>query len=293
MTPSEDLSPEARNLLRTAKNCDRASPNEVSRSVERFLQYRAHSGRARQNTWFPFTKQRVAPWAVVAGIFSATLGAYATVGQSFGLPVPRWWSENATWTSLDTTTSEPPNVTHIGLNDSSGTGARGGAQRSKAAEELRVNDTELVPRAATATLVTPNVVALDVSSTPATEVQRPVATAPEPPSPAAKPSVERVSVAATPQARTKGSSLTREIQSITAARDALDAGNCALAVRHLDDHRATFPQGALREERQALTAICQCRTGADTTAAQSYLGARADSPLTRRVAKECGITRNP
>lgn len=80
---------------------------------------------------------------------------------------------------------------------------------------------------------------------------------------------------------------------LTAARDALNSNECPTALRHLSTHRLEFPKGVLSEERQALTAICECRTGAGFSSAQKFVAQRAESPLTRRVTKECKLSSRP
>src|SRR5690606_30558476 len=100
MTSSEDLSREAKHLLRQAKGADRATRSEVAASVQRFRSFR--STQARQLR----APRRATPWAVFIAVLSGTLGAYAMVGQSLDLPIPDWWPEFAPMPARNDATAE-------------------------------------------------------------------------------------------------------------------------------------------------------------------------------------------
>lgn len=300
MTSSDDLSPEAKHLLRQAKGADGAKRSEVNASVQRFRSYRAIE-RAPQ---LRATPRRATPWAVFIAVLSGTLGAYATVGQSLGLPVPDWWPEFALMPAPSDATAERATggqPTAVGVTASAAPPSDVPGSTEPSAASLvpgsSVSD-DLGQSPEPAAAPTPNVTAAPSNLegerwarakalTSTRGVTAPTAT-PKP----------RTTVDAVWPSQNDGANvslsptvgpLAREVQSITAARDALNAGNYALAQRHLTDHQQAFPSGALAEERRALSAICQCRQGQGTRAAEAYVARRPNSPLGRRVATECSL----
>lgn len=310
MTSSEDLSREAKLLLRQARGGDRTTRAEVSDSVERFRRINAprvelqalRSGRP--------SASRATPWAVLAAILSGTLGAYATVGQSLGLPVPEWFPHVEALPLLnDATATVNPGTPPLPQRRDDRLG-RSQVSNGRASDEGVTRETsaaaqELGRVAESAHADVPTVLHSAPESTPVPAPQVAVTTPARTnsrgldttlghgkPSSAAAVSgdgpthdaPEAASSAATP-----AGTLALEVQTITAARDALAAGNCAAAIRHLDAHRLQFPRGALSEERQALSAICECRQGRGTASAEAYVGRRSGSPLARRVATECAL----
>lgn len=335
MTSSDDLSPEAKHLLRAARGGDRATPGQIQDAVATFRAARRDAVRGRHRSLAPSRGvRRSTPWAVLVAILSGSLGAYATVGQSFGLPLPGWWPDFATWSQLDTA-APLPNPGRESARDTRA-GMREPAARAPRASAAPVPLAELaVPELPTIDPVEP--------VEPAEPAERVGAVETRPNAPVGLPALgaERAGVAgvdthsarATPSPGVRLSAKDRriglppdaaeaehapgrnlatspvpptsaagaldgtngrlalEVETLTRARDALNAGDCAAARPHLDRHRLEFPRGALSEERQALTAICECRTGAGSAAAELYVSRRAESPLTRRVAKECGFTR--
>jgi hypothetical protein len=296
MTSSEDLSAEAKHLLRQAKGADRATRSEVASSVHRFRSTLAQRP-AWQRGFRPAPARRATPWAVLVAVLSGTLAAYATVGQSLGLPLPGWWPELATLPVVtDTTAERSPGAAHA--NDARSPAVVSGAASVSGAATggsgaASVGMFEPPPVVAAGDVVSSRTGA---NSTPAVAGRGRIQSS-------SHASAPRVSQAeAPPRATEPGAAivsplspsvtpgpLAQEVQTITAARDALNAGDCALAARHLDVHRLQFPKGALSEERQALSAICQCRRGASTAAAAAYVSRRPNSPLARRVASECDL----
>jgi outer membrane protein assembly factor BamD (BamD/ComL family) len=78
-----------------------------------------------------------------------------------------------------------------------------------------------------------------------------------------------------------GSRLSDEAHAVLAARAALRSGNPEAALRELSDARASFPRGALVQEREALTIEALARTGqsgAASARAQAFLHRFPRSP---------------
>lgn len=296
MTTSEDLSPEAKHLLRQAKGADRATRSEVAGSVQRFRSSPVpRSWRPRAASPAP---RRVTPWAVLVAVLSGTLGAYATVGQSLGLPMPGWWPEFATLPAfIDITTGRStaaiddplaPATAFVGSGEVPSVNT---AAPVTVATPVNIAAPVAVGATADTTSIAPSEPAGSPTSLPASARQPSSRALGERGSQAGN--AERVAASPAPAASSSltAGPLAREVQIITAARDALNAGNCTVASSHLDAHRLQFPTGALSEERQALSAICQCRQGRGTSAAAAYVARRPNSPLARRVATECGSSK--
>ncbi len=307
MTFPEDLSPEAKHLLRTARGGDRAQRSEVSASVQRFRQSRAeHRQPQRYGFFVSRNTRRATPWAIVAAILSGTLGAYATVGQSLGLPVPGWWPEFTAWAPVDTATAPKlqsrgpqgrtkPEAQTATLGSVGHTATPNAVNAPPVFDETAPDaEHEAAPHEPVAAPLPALVDGLPgnhaSSSTPVGGKVPSRATTTRAPLPD-ETRAERAPDAVPPETPSVATSgpLAREVQVITAARDALNAGNYPLAKRHLDAHGLEFPKGSLSEERQALSAICECRTGGGSDAAHRYVSRRPETPLTRRVAKECGL----
>lgn len=290
MTSSEDLSPQARQLLRQAKGADRATRLEVANSVQRFRTVEMQRHASRPSNWGLGTR-RGTPWAVLATILSGTLGAYATVGQSLGLPLPRWWQELVVLPAFDGAAAER---------------AAASAEPKTNAAQSRALATAATPSAAAGVETTPGsseAVLAPVGSkensdsmvSNGTENMRLTRQAPsraQPRQSSASATASRTASAAIvpPDAPPAAGPLSQEVQTITAARDALNADDCSTALGHLEKHRLQFPKGALSEERQALSAICQCRQGRGSSVATAYVARHPSSPLGRRVAAECSLS---
>lgn len=84
-----------------------------------------------------------------------------------------------------------------------------------------------------------------------------------------------------------------EVNLISAARSALASGNYAQTRRLLDEHRSTFPRGALSEERETLRALVACRESGNTDLAQRYVTRRPQSLFAPRLIRECGLSTTP
>lgn len=299
MTSYEDLSPEAKHLLRKARGADHAAREEVTGSIQRFE--RSSVGRTVRVHQTPRRiargpAQRSTPWAVLVAILSGALGAYATVGQSVGLPVPRWWSDLSFDSFRDDATAAPeagpgPQVGGRSTQHRDGTHSPVAEQGETLREVPMPAVTSSIPPEV-ATAATGHVEQL--GALPHSEASAKLATSPNGraiSSPrAALGAVPLGAAPPGPSASGSGDSpLAREIETIGTARDALQSGDYALALRQLESHRVAFPNGALAAERQALAAICQCRTGAGTAAAIAFVSGGITGPLKRRVAKECEL----
>lgn len=308
MTLFDDLSPQAKHLLRAAKGGDDATPADVEASVSRYRQSRAARTSNKSEAFTYGRPRRVTPWAFVAAAFTATVGAYATVGSSLGLPLPEWWPEFTAW-SADTTSAErsegPPNA-----NTPKPSPARNHALElaspapadTNPVDEVTVVDSNQTPthqvspalldaHSSSALSNTPGATAATLTVERRTQA-RSLALGPNAQSESTASATAAPSQASTSNVHSP-SALAREVQMLTAARDALNSNECPTALRHLSTHRLEFPKGVLSEERQALTAICECRTGAGFSSAQKFVAQRAESPLTRRVTKECKLSSRP
>lgn len=291
MTSTEDLSPEARQLLRQAKGADRATRSEVTSSVQRFRHANAYRPAWRQSRTVR-SSRRATSWAVFVAILSGTLGAYATVGQSLGLPLPGWWPEFALLPAASDATAEQVRQANLRSEKAHvGEGRRGDMSRAAATSPSTNSAAFTSPTGAEISPVKSS--AAEPAPSPRTTTQPSMALRAASTQSSPSNTTPRAVSASTPDVSRNPSAtagpLAQEVQTITAARDALNAGNCALAAHHLDTHRLQFPQGALSEERHALSAICQCRRGQGTTAAAVYVARRPNSPLARRVATECAL----
>jgi len=92
----------------------------------------------------------------------------------------------------------------------------------------------------------------------------------------------------------EGSSLAAETRSIAEARNALDAGEPARALKLLDRHSAAYPEGFFGEEAAALRIIALCRSDellAGRAAASEFFQAYPSSALRARVRDACPSTR--
>ncbi len=80
-----------------------------------------------------------------------------------------------------------------------------------------------------------------------------------------------------------------EVNLIAAARSALAGNNYAQTRRLLDEHGASFPRGALSEERETLRALVACRESGNTSLARAYVNRRPQSLFAPRLVRECGL----
>jgi hypothetical protein len=105
--------------------------------------------------------------------------------------------------------------------------------------------------------------------------------------PAAQPAEAAVSAGgATVTEATRASRLAEEARAVLDARNALRAGNPSSALGILDDARARFPDGALGQEREALTIDALARAGrkqAASARARAFLARFPNSPLASNV----------
>jgi hypothetical protein len=54
-------------------------------------------------------------------------------------------------------------------------------------------------------------------------------------------------------------------------------------------HRAQFPEGAMKQERMGVAALAQCALGDARDEALAFLKLASGSPLAARVRKACGL----
>ncbi len=84
--------------------------------------------------------------------------------------------------------------------------------------------------------------------------------------------------------------LAAEVELITAAKTALDAGDPDAALARLADHARRFPIGQLANERRGYRAIALCDAGKSAAGrgeARVFLDAHPGSPLAARVRRAC------
>lgn len=87
--------------------------------------------------------------------------------------------------------------------------------------------------------------------------------------------------------------LAAEVELITAAKTALDAGDPDAALARLADHARRFPIGQLANERRGYRAIALCEAGkpaAGRGEARVFLDAHPGSPLATRVRRACEVS---
>ncbi|MCU0673627.1 MAG: hypothetical protein MUE69_12615 [Myxococcota bacterium] len=81
--------------------------------------------------------------------------------------------------------------------------------------------------------------------------------------------------------------LATELVLLRRARAALAANDLAEATRALDEHTATFADGALRAEREGTRALVRCAERPDPEVARAFASAHPGSPLAARVRAAC------
>jgi hypothetical protein len=93
-----------------------------------------------------------------------------------------------------------------------------------------------------------------------------------------------------PKVAPAAGTLGRELKLLGAAQAALRAGSPERALVLTAQHRASFPEGVMKEERLGIEALAGCALGRDYRAqAEAFLKAAQSSPLRTRVQKACGI----
>jgi hypothetical protein len=93
-----------------------------------------------------------------------------------------------------------------------------------------------------------------------------------------------------PAAAPTASTLGQELKMLAEAQAALRAGAPERALALAAQHRASFPDGVMKEERQGIEALAGCALGRDYRAqAEQFLQSAQSSPLAARVRKACGI----
>jgi hypothetical protein len=80
-----------------------------------------------------------------------------------------------------------------------------------------------------------------------------------------------------------------ELALLGRAQSALRAGRAQEALALAAQHRAQFPEGAMKEERMGVAALAQCALGGARDEAQAFLKLASGSPLAARVRKACGL----
>jgi hypothetical protein len=81
--------------------------------------------------------------------------------------------------------------------------------------------------------------------------------------------------------------LAAELALLRRARAALATNDLAEATRALDEHAATFEDGALRAEREGTRALVRCAERPDPEVARAFASTHPGSPLVARVRAAC------
>jgi hypothetical protein len=89
--------------------------------------------------------------------------------------------------------------------------------------------------------------------------------------------------------RARSLSIDAELALISRARDALSASRHAEALELTRTHARDFASGALLEERRAIEALAQCRSGHGPSAGRAFVRRWPDSLFTPRVSADCGL----
>lgn len=84
-------------------------------------------------------------------------------------------------------------------------------------------------------------------------------------------------------------SLSAELSLIGPARDALRAGDLALARWLVGEHARVFPSGALAQERAAIAALAECRAKRGATLGAEFVRAHPRSPFAAVVVRDCSL----
>jgi hypothetical protein len=129
------------------------------------------------------------------------------------------------------------------------------------------------------------------STMPAPVTEPPSSASPEPPafpkntSPRASARASRSTASAASAAR----DWRAELELLGRAERALRADNVALALALLSEFDARYPRSALREERQAIEVLAQCRAGSTDSAARAelFLRVHAQSVYAARIGEMC------
>lgn len=158
------------------------------------------------------------------------------------------------------------------------------------------------PHAAPATLAprvapsAPSVAAVPSQAVAPAVAPELVAAPQEVPAPAAQedtPKAQRKAKVGLPAAATPSphpDTLGAELALLGRAQAALRAGRPAEAQALAAEHRATYPNGLMKEERMGVAALAECALSPDNRAeAKAFLAQSANSPLAARVRKACEL----
>lgn len=119
---------------------------------------------------------------------------------------------------------------------------------------------------------------------------------PDPPASAAPPSGKSAAAPHLHPSAAPSSALTDEVAAVDAAREALAAGNAALAIQALDRHDRDFPNALLGPEVTVLRIEALAKSGDRAGASRlgaAFLAAHPRSPLANRVRSLTGATPEP
>ena len=113
---------------------------------------------------------------------------------------------------------------------------------------------------------------------------------PETARPSAKTTLRAKSASAEPKpAAVPSDTLRAELALLGRAQAALRAGRFQEAFALASEHRRTFPEGVMKEERMGVAALAECALSPQRGEAQAFLKQAASSPLAARVRKACEL----
>lgn len=273
MRPASDcLGKDARALIRAARGGDAVSAEERQRLLATFASRRATEEAAGAERGSPrrgWLHRRAAPrlsWAVAALVLSGSLAALAQhqrLFQRLGA-----WLEPA-----------PPEAALQDATWQDGAERRGKPPGDGAAPATPPPHLDAVPELThDGALHEP----------PAASVAAERATARISP---ARPSSAPARAARTPGAAQGFDSA--ELELIAAARSALAERRFDSARQHAQQHASRFPHGAFSEEREAILALCECRSRRGSQRGKRFVEERPGSLLAERVRRDCGLGANP
>lgn len=254
------LSPEARNLLDTARRDYRPSASDRQRLREGVLKRVAavpavtHAAMRGGSTSTPGPETRPAPTAPsrFARMHPLTLvGASALIVMGFTA---------VTYTSSDPLPEvNPPAPTGVAVGEAL-------SDAPRATEPVNAAPTPVDPAPETASTLSPNpspdTRRAPIEARPTAAVTTGAAPASKPASrPAARPVVPAPSAAVLSPLVGTQDTLGIEMAILRNAHAAFKRGELAAAHGHLDEHARSYPRGLLREERLVLSALVLCSEG--------------------------------
>lgn len=275
------LSGPAQALLRSARGGEEPTRAEHARLTARLRERENAVASAARRPSTLHLRSRWRATLVAALVVTGSLGALANPGvrQSVEQSV-RQWAAQLPWL----TPSEPTSVAPA-PNPRASAPSRVPPQTpslNQAADALsqQVNTTNSAPPALEPPLLAPQPPSSPLSAAPASKPTA-VATAVQPP--------QVPSVPTTRGAVHLNPSIDSELSLVTAARDALARNDHSAVQRLAQAHRARFTNGELAPEMSGIEALSDCRRGAGSSHAVSFLARYPNTILGPRLRSDCKL----